>query len=189
MGTGSSSCCNSFGLAGLEVPSINSQGRPGLFGTQPGRSRLVCPREILGDEIQCGARAPMDSISLPGLEGWEVQKVSLSTTEVQAGVNCGFTTPETRTAKFCFPQISQQQHFTLPLWPNAAEGRENKEGREWMLLHKCFHRPDYCFLGKETPFIKSVMNWHLISRGNKRKVLVKGEICLSTYKNCFPLHA
>lgn len=135
---------------------------------------------------------PSWSRGMSGTEG-----LSLSTTEVQAGVDCGFTTPKTRTAKFCFPQISQQQHFTPSLQavpdcsPTAPrEGIIRKfPRRECMLLHKCFHRPYYCFLRKETPFIKSVINWHLISRGNKRKVLVKGEICPSIYMNCFPLHA
>lgn len=40
---------------------------------------------------------------------------SLSTTEVQAEVSGGFTTPKTRIAKFCFAQISQKQHFPLCL--------------------------------------------------------------------------
>lgn len=48
--------------------------------------------------------------------------LSLSTTEVQAEVNRGFTTPKSRTAKFCFPQIPQQQHFTLSLQAVSDRG-------------------------------------------------------------------
>lgn len=119
MGTGSSSSCNSFGLAGLEVPSIKSHGRPGLPGTQAGRSKLICLRVILCDEIR---RALACEVALPWKASvsltWRDERCRRSHSAPQRckqGSIMASQTPKTRTDKFCFPQISQQQHFTLPL--------------------------------------------------------------------------
>lgn len=137
----------------------------------------------------------MESISLPDPEAWAAEKVSHSAPQsCKQGPIMASQLLRPGLLSFVPHKYPSSSISLLPfrrLWPwsNAATGRENKEGGECMLLHKCFHRPDYCFLRKETPFIKSVINWHLISRGNKRKVLVKAEICPSTYMNCFPLHA
>lgn len=123
LGTESSSCCNYFGWFGLKVPSIRSNCRAGLFGTQPGRKKYhALKREDGCSEIRLSAHACKVALPRHAKQATSnflidcTQDTSLSTsTEVQAEVDCGFTTIRARTAKFCFPQMPQQPHFTISL--------------------------------------------------------------------------